>query len=268
MPPPYPDQRREALDTLSELFQNKSHVRVIHYSCESFECEDNQLHSPRITSVAVRRLDVGQVAYFSIHDVAEGTGALTETRDDLDSLEREMLRRFYEQVQLSGEVEYLHWNMRDARYGFAAIDHRYEILGGSPIMIPERSRLSLSQLLLDIYGTEYIEHPRLESLGRKNGITMLGFLGGADEARAFSDGRYADLQQSTLRKVDVLADIAERTYRRTLKTDSRWWMQHGGNLRGAWDWVVSNATILFVISFASLVLGASALWVGELALRR
>ncbi len=70
MPPPYPDQRREALKLLSRLFNNKSHVRVIHYSCESFDSQD-QRHSPRITSIAVRRLDLGQVAYFSIHDLAE-----------------------------------------------------------------------------------------------------------------------------------------------------------------------------------------------------
>lgn len=268
VPPPYADQRRQGLETLSEVFQNKSHVRVIHYSCESFDGEGDQFRSPRITSIAVRRLDVGQVAYFSIHDVAEGTTQLTGSCAERDDLEREMLKRFYEYVRTAGEIEYLHWNMRDARYGFDAIDHRYEVLGGVPTAIPERSRISLSQLLLDIYGTDYIGHPRLETLARKNSITMLGFLGGADEARAFAEGRYKELQQSTLRKVDVLADIAERACRRTLKTDASWWVQHGGNIRGAWDWIVSNATILFFIALAGLVLGALGLRVGELALRR
>lgn len=77
-----------------------------------------------------------------------------------------------------------------------------------------------------------------------------------------------ELQQSTLRKVDVLADIAERAYRGTLKTNSNWWVQHGGSLRGAWDWAASNASVLFIIALVNLALGALAFRLAELAIHK
>ena len=167
-----------------------------------------------------------------------------------------MLGDFFEYLSGSGEViNYVHWNMRDANYGFQAIEHRYSVLGGKPYVVPERRRFDLSRLLLDVYGTEYIEHPRLQRLAEKNDITMLGFLTGRQEVESFERGEYQVLQQSTLRKVDILADIAERAYRRTLRTNSNWWVQHGGNFRGAWDGIVENKSIAFICTFIGIVLG-------------
>ncbi len=78
-----------------------------------------------------------------------------------------MLDEFYAYVKSAGEVTYLHWNMRDANYGFAAIDHRYAVLDGAPVTIPETRRLDLSLLFQQIYGSRYIENPKLATLARK-----------------------------------------------------------------------------------------------------
>lgn len=110
--------------------------------------------------------------------------------------------------------------MRDSNYGFAALEHRFQVHGGQPAEIPDVCRRDLSRLLLELYGVNYIGHPRLESLVRKNDITDRDFLNGESEAKAFIDGRYVDLHRSTLRKVDIISDIANRAADGTLKTDA------------------------------------------------
>jgi hypothetical protein len=266
MPPPYPDQRRGAQRQLLELFAGRESVRIIHYSCEHFDDRPTGA-SPRITSIAIRRLDSGQTRSFSIHQIAEIRGVeIANIAAHYNDLEMRMLEEFYTYVASLAEanVRYVHWNMRDANYGFAAIEHRLRVLGGVPGLIPESSRYDLSRMLLDIYGTNYIEHPRLEQLANKNKITAMRFLSGADEAQAFQRGDYVALHQSTLRKVDVLADIAERARRGTLRTNSNWWTQNGGNIRGVLAWVASNAAISFGLTLFGAIMGALAVY---LALR-
>jgi hypothetical protein len=73
-------------------------------------------------------------------------------------------------------MRYLHWNMRDANYGFAAIEHRYRVLGGSPIIIDDDKKTDLARLLIDIYGVGYTGHPRLETLLAQNSIKTLDLL--------------------------------------------------------------------------------------------
>jgi hypothetical protein len=38
-------------------------------------------------------------------------------------------------------MKYLHWNMRDINYGFAAIEHRHRVLDGSPVIVEMTRRL-------------------------------------------------------------------------------------------------------------------------------
>lgn len=175
MPAPYPDKQRKAREVLATLFANPSAVRVIHYSCEAF---DNRAtgQSPRITSIAVRRLDSGQTKSFSIHAIAEERGIpLSAIGSHYNALEKEMLEQFYRYVSEAGEANYLHWNMRDANYGFEAIEHRLHVLGGQPHSIPERQRFDLARMLQELYGNEYIGDPKLQNIAEKNNMTMLGF---------------------------------------------------------------------------------------------
>jgi hypothetical protein len=67
---PNPKRQKEGWATLDKLFGDASNVWVIHYSCESFY-DRPEGRSPRVTSIAVRRLDSGQTLSFSIHQVAE-----------------------------------------------------------------------------------------------------------------------------------------------------------------------------------------------------
>src|ERR1700694_2104723 len=121
--------------------------------------------------------------------------------------------------------------MRDINYGFAAIEHRYRVLGGDPFLIPDDAKVDLSRLLSELYGNAYIGHPRLPKLMAMNHITALELLSGADEAPEFEERNFVALHRSTTLKVDVLANIAYRTHDRTLKTNTTWRQMHGGTMR-------------------------------------
>lgn len=107
--------------------------------------------------------------------------------------------------------------MRDINYGFKAIEHRYKVLGGQPLTIEDTNKIDLARLLIQCYGVNYIEHPRMEKLLLFNNIQAKDYLKGADEAEAFAQKEYIKLHQSTLRKVDVFADLLNRAIQGTLK---------------------------------------------------
>jgi len=215
-------RRHAAKSDLSRLFQSPNSVLAIHYSCESFyERPDGS--SPRITSIAVRNLGSGQTVSFSIHQLAERDKKIKpdEIESSYDDLERKMLKEFYEFVDRNRTCTWLHWNMRDVNYGFAAIAHRYKVLGGKDVFeVPDHQLSDLARLLVGLFGVGYIGHPRLARIVEKNNITNKDFLTGEEEAKAFVDKQYVKLHQSTLRKVDILTNLAERAHDGTLKTNA------------------------------------------------
>ena len=220
-------RRNEAKALLSRLMQRPDKVIVIHYSCESFY-DRSDGSSPRITSVAVRNLESSQAMSFSIQQMAERS---RYTPDQLelhyDELETSMLTEFYEFVRSHHDHYWVHWNMRDVNYGFQALSHRYRVLGGNPHIPREDLLVDLSASLKDIFGSSYIDHPRLKSLTELNNIDHRDFLLGADEAKAFQNREYVKLHQSTLRKVQVIAQLARRASEGTLKTRANWKEMYG-----------------------------------------
>ena len=116
-------------------------------------------------------------------------------KDHYDELENQILKAFFEYAKGRLNYTWLHWNMRDSNYGFAALEHRFKVHGGQPTEIPEVCRHDLSRSLKELYGVNYISHPRLESLVKKNDITDRDFLNGEEEANAFVNGQYVDLHR-------------------------------------------------------------------------
>ena len=164
-----PKRQREGWATLDRVFADAAHVWAIHYSCESFY-DRPAGRSPRITSIAIRKLDSAQTISFSIHQVAERQGVpFDDIAQRYDELEKRMLDEFFDRISHHQWMKYLHWNMRDINYGFAAIEHRYRVLGGEPFLIDDKDKFDLSRLLIDIYGVDYIGHPRLQNIMEKNG---------------------------------------------------------------------------------------------------
>jgi hypothetical protein len=240
-----------ARNTLDDLFRRADTNLVIHYSCQSFYGWD-RTSSPRITSVAIKRLNSGQTNSFSIHQVAERNSKIDQIERDYNDFEFQMLQDFYDFVDRHKEHRWLHWNMRDINFGFASLEHRFRVLGGTPEIIPDHLKLDLARILIDIYGIGYSGHPRLTTILEKNKITALNFMTGAEEAAAFENGNYVGLHQSTLRKVDVIANIAGRAHDRNLKTNTSWWDLHGGSVKGLVDWINANPVWTLIVAIAGV----------------
>lgn len=223
-------RRKTTISEVEELDRNRDRVLVIHYSCESFyEISDGR--TPRITSIAVRNLSTGQTVSFSIHKSAEQDGAFLEEIDsDYDRFERIMLEEFFSFLSTREGYRFVHWNMRDINYGFQAIEHRYAVLGGSPVKVDDNKKFDLARALVSVYGDAYVPHGeagRMHSLVKLNSITVRDALTGREEADAFENKEFVRLHQSTLRKVDLIANIFERIVDGSLKTTASWWKVHG-----------------------------------------
>lgn len=250
-------RRKLALERLRKIIGGQA--LFIHYSCESFYNYTIPT-SRRITSIAVRVGKSSQTHSFSLHLEAEKLGKLSNIGNCLDECERAMLSSYYAFVASHQHgYQWVHWNMRDSNYGFEALDHRLLVLGGAPVAIPDAQKVDLSPLLIEIYGKKYTGHPRLMWLVEHNGIYQKAILNGEEEAKAFEEGRYVALHQSTLMKVQALGDIADLAARQKLVHQARWRDIYGGSIRDAgealkdhWLWVVGTTIIGLVLAVATL----------------
>ena len=215
-------KRHAAISTLKLLAHEAAHCVVIHYSCEGFDGEGAK-KSPRITSIAVQNLASGQTSSFSISIMAEIRRLPHEQIVNYyDELERTMLKEFYEYVQRHLSYKWIHWAMRDANYGFSAIEHRCRILGEEVHRISEQNLFDLHVLLKDKYSRSYMDNPRLVKLIDKNGFSKRDFLSGKEEAEAFENQDYWKMHRSTLRKVHNIANIFQHAASDTLRHNAKW----------------------------------------------
>lgn len=248
-------RRKRAVELLDVVNKKSDRCYLIHYSCESFyNIKDG--HTPRITSIAVRNYDSGQTYSFSIHKSAE---QFKIPMDDIDKkyneLEKSMLDQYFEFVKNKECIKYIHWNMRDINFGFQAIEHRYRVLGGEPCLIDSEKKLDLARELIALHGIKYIGHKphgRLHNLLEFNHITMKDILTGQEEAECFDNKDFVRLHQSTLRKVDAIANILERTLNNSLKTKASFWDRYGVYPEALSDviiqhWLWSLVTIIIAI---------------------
>lgn len=241
-------RRKNIIARIDTLLEQAPTTLVIHYSCESFY-DKTDGKTPRVTSIAVRNLASGQTDSFSIHQIAEEQHVeFAKIAEHYDTLERQMLERFFEFLRTRQHCNWIHWNMRDVNYGFAAIEHRYRVLGGTPIQVSEDKKFDLSRALVDIFGVGYIGHPRLESLIELNKITARDFLTGKQEADAFDNKEFVKLHQSTLRKVDTLSNIFERTSNKCLKTKATWAEQYGFTPAVIAEWLKEHWLVTSLIA--------------------
>lgn len=257
-------RRKDARKELDAIDERRELALIIHYSCESFyDIKDGR--TPRITSIAVRNFASGQTTSVSIHKSAEQNGvSISEITDHYDRLEKEMLEEFFAYLATVPVQKFVHWNMRDINFGFQAIEHRLKVLGGTPTVVEDGRKFDLARGLIALFGVGYAPHGisgRMHSIMDINSITAKDALTGAEEAKAFEEAEFVKLHQSTLRKVDVIANLLERTLDGSLKTESSWFDQHGFHPQAAveflkehWVWSLI-AMIGVVVGLGSKLLG-------------
>lgn len=200
-------QRQEYLKEINDLFVSTNDTWVIHYSCS-----DITKHPIRISSIVLRKLTNNQACSFSMND-----------KEYDDNMEKHILKGFFEHIKLNSSAKYLHWNMRDATYGFAVIQNRFKDLFPKdelPFIILDKDKYDLSSILVEIHGDDYINNPKLKTLIEKNSLNTKYFLEGKDEAEAFENRQFSKISRSTQCKVNNLADIANLIYKKKLKTNN------------------------------------------------
>lgn len=89
-----------------------------------------------------------------------------------------MLDEFFKFAKNHDKNYWIHWNMRDIKYGFQALEHRYKILKGKSYVISDDKKYDLGIKIIDIYSSNFIDHPRFSKLVEANNITDKDMLSG------------------------------------------------------------------------------------------
>lgn len=252
MAAPNPTRQRSERQRLEGLFARPEAAYVVHYACQSFFRP--QQGSPRVASIALRNLGNGATDSFSIHRELEIFAK--GHQPTLDDLERSMLEKYFQFIAAHKGMTFVHWNMRDMTFGFAALEHRYEVLGGNPYVLPNHNKIDLAIVITNIYGTDYLPRPHFESVAKRNNLSLAGYIPGGEEPDAFSNGEYFQVLQSTLCKVALIGEVARLAFDRTLKTNATLWTLNVGRFREACELFDRNpvqawASALFAIASAS-----------------
>ena len=256
MAAPDPARQRDARRKITDLIDHAASAFVIHYACQALD-QDQRQGSPRVTSIAVSNLETGRTESFSIHEEVElaGLGPVA-VLSRLDQLERTLLDKFFAFIAAHRGMRFAHWNMRNAVYGFSAIEHRYVLLGGDPVIVTETQQVDIARAFIDIYGTNYVEAPRFVTLAKLNSLPIAGMLAGRAEADSFEAGEYIGVQRSTLTKVRLLSELVQLAHGDRLETRSGRWIMNVGRVREAWEMLERNPLrSLATLAFAALWTG-------------
>jgi hypothetical protein len=199
----------DPLGTLRTALERGESIFSVHYACESFITAKD--HPPGVASIAISDLGNGEIFAFSRTDCPEGT-------EDLDC-ERQLLERFYSELQSRIETICLHWNMDRPEYGFSALATRWRYLTQQePLCIAPRQRYDVDTLLVNQFGEQYAPHGKLESTARLNELDMRSFLNGKEEAETYAQRNWAKLTRSASSKAKIIGELLIRLATGTIKT--------------------------------------------------
>lgn len=243
---------------VNKINNNRNEYFFIHYSCASFL--DNPAGSSRITSIAIKSLRTGDAKSFSIHLEAERRHLnLNSIEKDYDKLEKEMLIAFYGFLrEHRHNCKYIHWNMRDANYGFDAIEHRAKCLGINTkriVNVASENKVNLAVLLKDYFGKDFAPHPQMYHLVVKNKLHSKMFLTGQEESEAFQKFQYSKLHQSTLKKVECFYQIFNLLCDNNLQTESKPKDIYGGIIQYYFDLIGSKWYVKLILWLIPIIVG-------------
>jgi len=254
------EDRRRGKKKIEELKDKKDKTLIIHYSCESFF--NTHGRTPRITCIGIKNRGNGTTVALSIHLMAQIMKKdLTSLSDvDFDLIEKGMLKEFYDFVKRQNAHKWVHWNMRNASYGFEAIANRFRILGGTPKTIDDQFKYDLPDIIGLIYTYSFENHKKptqgqLLNLSIRNKITTRDALTGTAEAEAFDARNFLLLHMSTMRKVELIDRLLTLEEKNQLKVDVTIFKSCGISIPGIIE-IVRNNWILFLLwSVAMAIIG-------------
>lgn len=257
--------RKKNKELMNNIYAEKVNSYVVHYSCESFYDEDKQaFRTGRVTSIGLRNLEDAQTHYWSIWLSAEVKMKEDKIDESLDELEKDVLDNYFNFIKMNSKAHYIHWNMRDVNYGFQALEHRYRVLGGTPISISDDKKFDLARVLVSLYGRNYASHKYVDNNGKEhhgrmmvlaamNNVATKDAMEGMQEANAFKEKNYKALHMSTLRKLDMLANFFDRAHANTLKNNGTFREKYGFHLSVIPELIKAHPIYSFILIITALL---------------
>jgi hypothetical protein len=211
-------------EKLEYLKNNENLLHIIHYSCENLN-DNNEGYSPRITSIAIVHIASDTTHSFSIHLIAEQMEIeRSKIAERYNELEKVMLNDFNEFIKNHQDALWIHWNMNNINYGFEALDHRYKVLTkNNASKVIDTKKFNLSKMILGIYGSDCVDHPRMPNLMELNGGHHRDYLSGKDEVNAFKNQEYVKLHNSTIGKAKWFEIMYKKLQNRKINTTRSNW---------------------------------------------
>lgn len=252
-------KRNEAKQKLTKISENEHKILIVHYSCESFF--NLKGRTPRITSICIKNRESGESKIFSIHLQAQFSkiDLSNANHEQIDDLEKEMLMEFRKFVELHRDYYWIHWNMRNATYGFEAISNRSRIVNSEQIDIDSDRKIELLNIIIQLYTKNFEKdepNGKMLNLADLNKISTRDALKGADEAEAFDKADYLKLHMSTMRKVEVIDRILVEVETSSLKVKSNKREIYGLNLRGIYTLIKESPLLFAIWSLIIFVIGS------------
>ena len=215
---------KEARKIIAKINENKSSYIIIWYAIADID------HIKRVISIIVQNLS-GQTRSFSIFDQIGLLGdKFTGTISDYNKCEKNMLKEYFQYVNWHIEnTIWLHWRMKLANYGFSALENRYKVLGGNPIVISDNNKIDICDLFKYRYGENFVNRNkridksswRIKYLAEKNSIETAGFLEYTEEILAIKEKQYDKILTSLSRKTSIITQFLDLSYKNKLKTDAK-----------------------------------------------
>ena len=154
------NQRKRALEQLSFIQNNRSNTYFIHYACTSFESS----YIPRIISISIRRLVDGQTHTFSIAQVMDTLKiSLEDYEEKQDLIEKTILVDYNRFLKKVSTANFIHWNMRDAQYGFNALENKSKSYKIKPTIINDKFKFDFARILTLAYGRNPVNPLKLDT---------------------------------------------------------------------------------------------------------
>lgn len=217
------EKKNQAEKIIQTVRNNPSRSMIIHYSRQNLNDNESGIATPRIVAILIKSLDGKESHCFSInHEAEKAKVALDNLADYYDQLEERLLRSFNSFVIDHNECSWLHWDMNEVHFGFEAIEHRYRVLapneGEDFKKIATTSRINISAIIKDIYGSDYASDSNLESLMKANydGGVKDGHLSLEIEANSFKEHAFPKILESLTCKVNFLIEIIEKIHEQKL----------------------------------------------------
>lgn len=254
---------KQACEDLHEYMNNKQNYLIIHYACQNFQ-DDIKEKGERITAIAILHAGSLSCNMFSYTNTAQELGLNLEncTVEQLDKIEKELLKKYFEYMKKNEDKKFVHWRMNNNCYGFSVIERRYRQLRGEPYILPDCQKLNLSLLLKKKYGEKYavvdgIDYGKLYVLLNMNNFKDARILKGRDEAVALSKLEYSKVDFSVSEKVLAFYGILDLAANNRLVTKSKKIKDiYGFTFRSLFQYISDNAILAFVFGIIGGILSA------------